>query len=208
VHTIVVRVWLPDRPGALGQVASRIGAVRGDVLGIEVLESGAGNVIDELVVRLPDESLVDLMVSEVDAVDGVSVEHVRSLDGGHIDPDLAALTLVAEVAELPIPQRVGVLVRGLLGLAGANWAAALSGADVIASAGPVPDLAFIRALRDGSGHLGDAAPMSSELFWEEIVDLGIVLVAGRHDRPIHTRERSRVALVARIAGSLLGPSGA
>ena len=27
----VVRVWLPDRPGALGQVASRIGAVRGDV---------------------------------------------------------------------------------------------------------------------------------------------------------------------------------
>jgi len=44
-------VWLPDRPGALGQVASRIGAVRGDVLGIEVLESGAGSVIDELIIR-------------------------------------------------------------------------------------------------------------------------------------------------------------
>ena len=26
VHTYVVRVWVPDRPGALGQVASRIGA--------------------------------------------------------------------------------------------------------------------------------------------------------------------------------------
>lgn len=203
----MVRVWLPDRPGALGQVASRIGAVRGDVLGIEVLESGAGNVIDELVVRLPDESLVDLMISEVDAVDGVSVEHVRSLDGGHIDPDLAALTLVAEVAELPVPQRVGALVRGLLGLAGANWSAALAGADVVASAGPVPDLAFIKALRDGSGHLGDAAPMSSELFWEEIDGVGIVLVAGRQDRPIHTRERSRISLVTRIAGSLLSPPG-
>ena len=33
VHRFVVRVWLPDRPGALGQVASRIGAVRGDVVG-------------------------------------------------------------------------------------------------------------------------------------------------------------------------------
>ena len=31
VHTVVMRVWLPDRPGALGQVASRIGAVKGDV---------------------------------------------------------------------------------------------------------------------------------------------------------------------------------
>ena len=205
MHTIVVRVWLPDRPGALGQVASRIGAVRGDVLGIEVLESGAGNVIDELVVRLPDEQLVDLMISEVDAVDGVSVEHVRSLDGGHIDPDLAALSLVAEVAELPVAQRVAVLVRGLLGLAGAHWAAALDGPTVLAAAGDVPDLAFIRALRDGSGHLGEAAPMSSELFWEEVGDGPLALVGGRRDRRIHTRERSRVALVARIAGSLLVP---
>ena len=39
--TVVIRVWMPDRPGALGQVASRIGAVRGDVLGIEILEQGA-----------------------------------------------------------------------------------------------------------------------------------------------------------------------
>ena len=29
-RVLVVRLWLPDRPGALGQVASRIGAVRGD----------------------------------------------------------------------------------------------------------------------------------------------------------------------------------
>ena len=40
-----VRVWLPDRPGALGQVASRIGAVRGDVVGIEILQRGAGRAI-------------------------------------------------------------------------------------------------------------------------------------------------------------------
>ena len=55
--TYVVRVWLPDRPGALGQVASRIGAVRGDVVGIDILERGAGRAIDELVVELPDDDL-------------------------------------------------------------------------------------------------------------------------------------------------------
>ena len=63
VETYLVRVWVPDRPGALGQVASRIGAVRGDVVGIEILERGAGRAIDELVVALPEPGLVDLLVS-------------------------------------------------------------------------------------------------------------------------------------------------
>ena len=53
METVVVRLWLPDRPGALGQVASRIGAVRGEIVGIEILERGAGRAIDELVVDLP-----------------------------------------------------------------------------------------------------------------------------------------------------------
>ncbi|MBA3304000.1 MAG: amino acid-binding protein, partial [Acidimicrobiia bacterium] len=61
METFVVRLWLPDRPGALGQVASRIGAVRGDVVGIDILERGAGRAIDELVVQLPDGDLVDLL---------------------------------------------------------------------------------------------------------------------------------------------------
>ena len=99
VHTVVVRVWLPDRPGALGQVATRIGAVRGDVLDIEVLEVGGGRAIDEIVVALPDPELVDLMVAEIHAIDGVSVEHVRPIAGEHIDGGLLALTAAAELAE-------------------------------------------------------------------------------------------------------------
>jgi hypothetical protein len=58
VETFVVRVWLPDRPGALGAVASRIGAVGGDLVGIDILERGGGRVIDELVVELFDVALV------------------------------------------------------------------------------------------------------------------------------------------------------
>ena len=65
METFVVRVWLPDRPGALGQVASRIGSVRGDVVGIDILERGGGLAVDELVVGMPDGSSVDLLVSEI-----------------------------------------------------------------------------------------------------------------------------------------------
>ena len=49
----VLRVWVPDRPGALGAVASRIGAVRGDLIGIDILERGAGRAIDCLLYTSP-----------------------------------------------------------------------------------------------------------------------------------------------------------
>ena len=111
--TVVVRVWMPDRPGALGQVASRIGAVRGDVLGIEILEQGAGRVIDELTVSLPELALIPLLTAEVDAVDGVSVENTRVVDDDRTDPNLAALATGAALAECSPEDRLDVLCSGV-----------------------------------------------------------------------------------------------
>ncbi len=90
-----MRMWLPDRPGALGQVASRIGAVRGEIVGIDILERGAGRAIDELVVELPDGALTDLLVHEVEQVDGVDVEEVRPVADALHDPRLDALETAA-----------------------------------------------------------------------------------------------------------------
>ena len=97
--TFVLRVWLPDRPGALGAVASRIGAVRGDLVGIDILERGAGRAIDELAVELPEERLVPLLVHEVGQVDGVDVEEVRTVEGPLPDPRLDALETAAALVE-------------------------------------------------------------------------------------------------------------
>ncbi len=201
MHTVVVRVWLPDRPGALGQVASRIGAVRGDVLGIEVLESGAGSVIDELVVVLPDEGLVALMVSEIDAVDGVSVEDVRAIEGGHIDPDLAALALIAEVAEAALGERRTTLVALIAELIGADWAVLLRDGVEMARVGDLPEEGALDPYRRGREHPLSAGP-ESDVFWSSRPD-GPVLVARRASRPIHTRERDRVDAIMRVAASLL-----
>src|SRR6187200_640764 len=90
-RTLVVRVWLPDRPGALGQVASRIGAVRGDVTGIDILERGGGRAVDELVISLPDLSDISLLVAEITQVDGVAVEDVRKVPADLPDHSLRAL---------------------------------------------------------------------------------------------------------------------
>jgi hypothetical protein len=200
VHAVVVRLWLPDRPGALGQVASRIGAVRGDVLGIEILETGGGRVIDELIVALPDESVVSLMVNEVHAIDGVSVEHVRPIAGHTVDSGLLALTLAAEMAEAPVADRPARLVEGAARLTEADWAILVVDDVVVAAFGDAPNVAFVSSLLAGRSHLGTGA---DDMFSVTLPRSGGWLAAGRPDRPIHERERVRLDLFARVADTLL-----
>ena len=151
MERFVVRVWLPDRPGALGAVASRIGAVRGDVVGIEILERGAGRAVDELVVELPDASLLGLLVGEVGEVDGVDVEDVRPAadrPDGRADALDAAATLVAA-------RTVAALLAELAASAHrsfeADWTAVVDVEDrrVLAAEGSPPAPAWLAAFVAG-----------------------------------------------------------
>lgn len=76
----VVRILLLDRPGALGQVASRIGAVGGDIVAIDIVERLDGRAIDEFVIELAGDHLIELMRHEIHEVDGVRVEHITRVD--------------------------------------------------------------------------------------------------------------------------------
>ncbi len=80
VGTYLIRVSMPDRPGALGLVASRIGAVGGDIVALDILQRVEGSAIDEFVVELASPDLVALLRHEVAEVDGASVDEVRPLD--------------------------------------------------------------------------------------------------------------------------------
>ncbi len=76
----VVRIALPDRPGALGLVASRIGAVGGDIVAINILERDDGRAIDEFVIEIGGTHLIDLLQNEIHEVDGASVLEIRAPD--------------------------------------------------------------------------------------------------------------------------------
>ncbi len=204
VITIVVRVWLPDRPGALGQVASRIGAVRGDVLAIEILEQGGGRAIDELTVALPDDDLMPLLTAEIDAVDGVSVESIRVVDPDRTDASLSALALGAAIAESPPDERLDVMVRGIQRFSETDWVIVLSNGEPIAQIGAPPDLAWLSAFLAGSEHLDgldDSAP--SDLLWGHMATSALTVAAGRTGNPIHERERIRFSLLLRLADALV-----
>lgn len=197
--TCVVRLWLPDRPGALGQVASRVGAVRGDVVGIDILERGGGRAVDELTVRLPDESLVSLLLEEIAQVDGVAVEDLWQVEGERPDPGLAALDLAARlVACAPATLHVA-LVEGTQHLLGARWVAIVADDGVVAAAGAVPEPAWLEAFLAGSRHL-ESTGAPGDLAWATLGD-GATLVVGRSGRPFHTRERLHLDRLAQIAGA-------
>jgi len=197
---------MPDRPGALGQVASRIGAVRGDVLAIEILEQGAGRAIDELTVSLPDDSLLPLLTAEVDAVDGVSVESIRIVDPDRTDASLSALALGAAIAECPVSERLDVMVHGVQRFSETDWVAVLRDGGQIAAVGDVPDLGWLTAFLAGSEHLDgldDSAP--SDLLWATMTVSRLMVAAGRTGNPIHERERVRFSLLVRLADALIAP---
>jgi hypothetical protein len=204
VETFVVRVWLPDRPGALGQVASRIGAVRGDVVGIEIIERGGGRAIDELVVRLPDPELLDLLITEVKAVDGAAVEDVRRARDSPGDPRLDALEAAADLmAVTSVGDLLDALVSRTTEELGAGWVALVDGAtrSVTSSAGPVPALPWLLAFLEGSRSsavvaAGDAGP--DELACAELAAAGAWVVVGRPGRSLRARERRLLGALARL----------
>lgn len=80
VTHVVIEVSLPDRPGALGAVASRIGAVGGDITDVRVASRAKGFVDDVFHVDLPVPTagldMVGLVLEEIAHVDGVTAPSI------------------------------------------------------------------------------------------------------------------------------------
>lgn len=77
IMSFLLRVSLPDRPGALGLVATALGTVEADIVSVDVIERGAGYAVDDLVIELPPGRLPDSLVSAAATVAGVRVESIR-----------------------------------------------------------------------------------------------------------------------------------
>ena len=199
----MARVWLPDRPGALGQVATRIGAVGGDLVGIEILERGAGKAIDELVVQLPVGGLVDHLAAALRDLDGVDVEDIRPADAfrdAHLDALEAAAMLVGA---LSVEELLACLVQHVAHDFGAAWAAVVDVAEPVlcAAMGDVPQARWLAAFVEGSQSSARVAAGESgpdDVAWAPLPSARLSLVLGRTGRPLRARERHQVAALARI----------
>jgi hypothetical protein len=187
----------------LGLVASRIGAVRGDIVGVDVLEQGTDVAVDEFAVDLPDVDLVPTLVREVEEVDSVSIEEVRvvshfpdaRLDALASAAALCAATTVEELHEVLVSQTR----REFL----ANWSALVNGSRVLARAGDdAPSGEVLEALVAGTSAstlVSDGVTGPDDLAVASFAGHDAALLLGRAGHPLRRRERGQLLALVGIA---------
>jgi hypothetical protein len=141
----LLRVVLPDRPGALGAVASALGEVGADILSVDVIERSPGFAVDDLVLELPSDRLADSLLTAAATVEGVRVESIRPY-AGVIDPH-RELELLEALAAMP-PDSAAVLADGVARIFRAGWALVLKApvagsAEVTAASSAAPEIAAL-----------------------------------------------------------------
>ena len=84
-----MRVRLPNRPGALGAVASELGRIGADINLVEIVEKRGTVEVDEFILDLPSDRSVDSLVAACDGLAEVAVLWVRNYPrGGGIELDV------------------------------------------------------------------------------------------------------------------------
>lgn len=121
--SFLIRVQLPDRPGALGALATALGSVGGDILSVDVVERGCGIAIDDLVVELPSGRQPDVLITAAESIEGVEVDAVRPW-AGVLDTH-RELELVEQVAADPV-HGLQIFTDGLPKIVRAGWAIVLT----------------------------------------------------------------------------------
>jgi hypothetical protein len=143
----LLRIVLPDRPGALGAVASALGSVEADILSVDVIQRLADSAVDDIVVELPPGRLADSLVSAAAQVEGVRVESIRPY-AGQIDPH-RELELLDSLAAATDPPHA-ILADGVARVFRAGWALVLAEpadgvASVLARSAAAPELDDVKA---------------------------------------------------------------
>jgi hypothetical protein len=211
-----IRIWLPDAPGVLGAVAAEIGAVQGNVVGLEVLEREAGVAIDELVVELPDApGAVDALCRGVRNVPGVGVEEVVELAGAGEATDREDTVLAATTAILGAATPDAVvkeLTERLRTLFALDWLAVaddeLTRFVEVHGDADAPSVAWVAAFAEGARSGADPANATtgSGVFVEPVPGTGLAVCGGR-TVAIRRRERREIALLVTAAARFMEALG-
>ncbi|MEM8923389.1 MAG: hypothetical protein AAGD35_07780 [Actinomycetota bacterium] len=209
----LLRLRLVDRPGALGVVAGRIGAVRGDLVGIDILERSAGEAVDELVVELPSPDLLALLVRELGEVEDIIVveQAVPLADVDH-DPTLAAFDVAAVLVGAETTDELfWSLCSHIRRTVSTDWACIVDASGLpLAHAGAMPDEARLSAVVSSSGGVGSQPVVTEQMLdgdhlsWLPLPAASAALILGRSSTPLRAVERRRAAAFTRVAGTWYG----
>lgn len=202
----LIRVSLPDRPGALGAVASAMGTAGADIHAVEIVGREHGRVIDDFMVKLPASMMPDSIVSACTSLVDVRVLWCSRYPGGAgLESDVEVLErMLADPDQAP-----EILAESVPTVFHCHWAVLVQIQDrTIQYSTPLaPDLS-----EQGVEQLGPLdechtreLPAGWVPQWVEttagIVPLGneLAIVAGRHGGPqFLTAEMARLRYLATL----------
>jgi len=183
-----VRVTLPDRPGALGQVARTLGVAGADIVQVVVLERLGGRAVDDFTVVWPGASRVERLLAGLAAIPGVQVDGVWKAIGAPVSGGHDA-ELLAQVAANPV-DGLATLVDAVPGLLAADWAvAAVVPADWAARSGGAP-----RPLPTEPVFTSGGEPTVAYASWRAPAPLRLPEVTPLRARPLTGPDATRYAV--------------
>lgn len=152
----LIRVLLPDEPGALGELARSLGSSGANINSVDVVETlPDGTVMDDIVVTVPKDVMADVIVSAAQDAEGVLVDSIRPF-AGRVDRrgQIVMLSEVAEHADNPrraLEVLVGVLPRSM----SSTWAL------VLRASAPVTRVAASQAAPADDGRAHESIPVNA-----------------------------------------------
>ncbi len=208
MERLAVRIWLPDEPGMLAAVATRIAGIRGNVVGLEVLERSGQVAVDELMVELPEEGQADQLCRALQAIDGAGIEEIRTVPEGTEERGLQVIAAAVSILETA---NASASLSALVGLAGdlfeVEWSTVvdLHTETFLQCTGDPPRLdwllAFVSGARSATPELGSS---SSGVMAGEMEEAGLALCIGRQV-PFRRREHREFEMLVRVTDRMCRP---
>lgn len=191
---------MPDRPGALGAVASRIGSLGADVVGIDLVDRGAGWAIDDLTIVLPPEVPISLLAREIGEVDGTRVEEIQTLPEPVRDRRLETLQSAVTLAGSDsIESLMDAAIARIRSDLGASWSAFVhSEIGVVGPCTPdTPEPGWLAAFAKGATAGGQPPAGPSDVAAATVTEKLTILV-GRTDTAFQSTEVEYLVLIAQL----------
>lgn len=202
-----LRIWVADRPGALGQVTRELGACGVDIVQVSVLSRELGRALDEITVFMPEERHRERLERALRGLTGVTVEGVRP--SGEVPGAFPDLDLLGRVAADP-RAALNILADALPRILAADWAVAVR----VGSAGPLPAAAVLARSWDAPQEVAlpslppRAATVSvgaARYAAAPVGDSGVLAVVCRiGDPPFHRFEVLRLTRLTEVSAAVAG----
>ncbi len=218
----LLRVSVPDRPGALGALATAIGEAGGDITAVDVVERGPTSAVDDVLVETADAASASAILAKLESLPKIVIEAWQPFtegdqlrDGLDIVDGLGstasrALAAITRIAPAVLRARWVVLIDEVNGgvaithaSAGAPWVrwAALPWLPLAAAGSVDPDPSWLPHEWGGDPQLA-AAPVG---------DSRMVLLAVRPNGPrfryTETAKLANLAAIATLAAHSTQPFG-